>query len=325
MTDVSELLRSTLESTLPAECHITGEAVRRQARKQQRRARAVGGAALAAASVSLGVGVPRLLHYDSVAAGGGVTADARAAGTATSPALSADTSTVSASPAASAGPCSPDRKRPTDAPPATPFNPANDTTLPAAVPQTAWQPAGELIRSGTVDATARKVVGLDCDWLTWGAGGKLLDSSSATVVFAGRARIDDSGPLYPRPLVVVAGRVTGTQAPALAVLTTIAGAGDSRQLSALTVIAVSDDASTQDVVAVAGGMAVFVVADGGVTKADYIYRDKTGDHTVPMDVDAGVATSLLPTGPDVTPRVVTKVVAFRGTQKIWDGAPVAGR
>lgn len=348
--DVENLIRSTLESTPDVPCHLTGSSLRQLAYKRQRRARMGSGALLAAASVSIGIGLPRLLD-ERVSTSVDAATDAPlppvappAVGTAppTAPASVAAPSPVLAPPAPGAAPalpaappasapaqradpCPPGWKPPRNAPPAPAYNP-DKAVASVEVPAAAWRPAGELIANAEVVAAAIKSVGDDCVWANW-LDGKLLDSNSSTVVYAGRAPIDSSGPKYPRALVVVKGRLTGSDVSALAVLSTVAGGRDGLNPVALTVVAVKEERSTQDnVVAVAGGMAVFVIADGGVTRAEYTYRDGPGERTVSMDIEQGIATSVLASGPNVLdPPDITKVVAFAGDKKIWDGPPVQGR
>ena len=173
-----------------------------------------------------------------------------------------------------------------------------------------WAPAGSLIDDPTVLSHAPTA-----------AGTQLLDPHTVSVVYADRATLDDSGPRYPRPLVIVTGHVSANDSTLqIAALSTIAGGVDSTALGALGLIAMHPlTPGAPQAIAVADGMSAFVAADGGITAATYTYTDSTGSHTAHMGLEHGLATVLAGQG-----RTITHIKALSHGKVVWDAAPVRG-
>ena len=304
MNDLEHRLQETLHATRDAQTQgLSGPAVRRAARTRTLRFRTGGVAVLSAAGAVAVLAAPGLVNApgsSSVSPGAKPTA--------------APTASNRPVPTADAA-----KKRPAAAPTtAATGAPVRGVPVQANV----WSPAGALIDNQTILSQAPRVSGNDTDWVTWSGGRPLLDPKTVSVVYADKATLDDSGPRYPRPLVIVTGHVSANDSTLqIAALTTIAGGVDSTTLGALGLMAIHPlTPGTPQAIAVADGMSAFVAADGGITAATYAYTDATGSHTAEMTLERGVATVLAVHG-----RTITNIKALSHGKVVWDAAPVKGR
>jgi hypothetical protein len=208
----------------------------------------------------------------------------------------------------------------TDKPTPPSATPAASTPGPAVPVQAyVWNPAGTFVADPGVLAAVPKAVG---EWNV-PEGKPVLDPRTVSVLYADRVTLDDSGPQWPRPLVIVSGR-TSTTDPTLRLvaLSTISGGQDSVRWPNLIPFATSvPDPAKPQVMAVAWeGLAVFVAAENGISSASYDYTDAGGEHTASMTLEKGVATALVPNGTTVTHVTATSGTGT-GRVTVWDGPP----
>lgn len=292
MNHLENQLRETLHSTRDAQTRgLSGPAVRRAARTRTIRFRTGGIAALGTAGAVAVLVAPGLF---SAPPSSSVSPGAQ-------PSAGAARKSIAAAPTSISG--------------------AEKAT---AVPVQAyvWAPAGSLIQDPTILSKAPEVSGSDTDWVTWSGGGPLLDPKTVSVVYADKVTLDDSGPRWPRPLVIVTGHVSATDSTLqIAALSTIAGGVDSTDLVALALTAMHPlSPGAPQAIAVADGMSAFAAADGGITAATYTYTDTTGSHSADMGLEHGVATVLAVPG-----RTITNIKALSHGKVVWNAAPVKGR
>lgn len=292
MNDLENQLQDTLHTTRDAQTRgLSGPAVRRAARTRAIRHRTGGIAALGAAGAVAVLVAPGLFsaHPSSSVSPGG------------QPSANAAKKSIAAAPPSITG---------------------TDKTTAVPVQAYVWAPAGSLISDPAILSHAPVVSGNDTDWKAFAPGSQLLDPDTVSVVYADRATLDDSGPRYPRPLVIVTGHVSASDSTLLiAALTTIAGGVDSTDLGALALIGMHPlSPGAPQAIAVADGMSAFAAADGGITAATYTYTDSTGSHTADMALEHGVATVLAVQG-----RTITHIKALSHGTVVWDAAPVKGR